>query len=157
MLFSSLRLMALYAIVSLAGCLSHESPVASKAGGEGDVDGDTVITRSVASDSDAAKHMEDECVTSDGNWLTDVWAVRLEAAADPVKVAKEYGAEYLGTVGALANTYLIQRPPHTVPENGPDPLANDPRVLWLERQIARQQFPRPDTKDGRDDACAADK
>ncbi len=74
---------------------------------------------------------------------TDTWAVRLAPGADPDKVAAAHGARNLGPIGSLEGYFLFHRPEASVPRTGPDPLARDPQVLWLERQVARQQTPKP--------------
>jgi hypothetical protein len=75
--------------------------------------------------------------------VTDTWAVRLVPGADPDSVAVEHGAQNLGALGTLKDHFLFYRPVASVPKSGPDPLARDVRVLWLKRQIARPQVPRP--------------
>jgi hypothetical protein len=62
---------------------------------------------------------------------------------DPDAVAGKYGAKNLGPIGNLANTFLFWRPDGTVPESGPDPMASDPGVLWLEQQVLKKQYTRP--------------
>lgn len=74
---------------------------------------------------------------------TDTWAVRLKPGANADNVAEAHGAENLGPIGSLKDHFLFRRPETSVPKTGPDPLAMDSRVLWLERQMARQQMPRP--------------
>lgn len=74
---------------------------------------------------------------------TDEWAVQLIPGANPDEVATAYGAENLGQVGTLPNVYLFRRPNYQPDKTTPDPLAADPRVIWLEQQLARQQSPRP--------------
>jgi hypothetical protein len=74
---------------------------------------------------------------------TDIWAVRLVPGADPDVVARSHGAENLGPVGTLEDHFVFYRPKSSVPKTGLDPLAEDHRVLWVDRQIARQQTPRP--------------
>jgi hypothetical protein len=70
--------------------------------------------------------------------ITNEWAVQLAPAVDPYQLATEYGAENLGQIGTLQDTYLFKRPCKILlNENGLDPLAVDERVLWLEQQIAR--------------------
>lgn len=66
---------------------------------------------------------------------TDEWAVRLMPGTDPRAVAEDYGAVFLGPVGSLADVWRIRRPGFR-PE-GRDPLACDPRVTWIERQVQR--------------------
>ena len=73
---------------------------------------------------------------------TNEWAVRLAPGVDPYQLAVEHGAQNLGQVGALQDTYLFRRPCTILNNDGLDPLANDERVLWLEQQIARQQSKR---------------
>ena len=62
--------------------------------------------------------------------------------APSYQLAVEHGAQNLGQVGALQDTYLFRRPCTILNNDGLDPLANDERVLWLEQQIARQQSKR---------------
>ncbi len=75
--------------------------------------------------------------------ITNEWAVQLAPAVDANQLAAEYGAENLGQIGSLQDTYLFKRPCKIqLDQNGIDPLAQDVRVLWLEQQIARQQSKR---------------
>lgn len=74
--------------------------------------------------------------------VTDEWAVQLLPDVKPDDVAEDYDAENLGPVGTLPNIYLFRRPNYVQNETIPDPLAEDPRVVWLEQQVARQQQPR---------------
>jgi len=76
--------------------------------------------------------------------ITNEWAVRLVTGIDPDQLALEYGAENLGQIGTLQDTYLLRRPCKILNEDGLDPLAKDKRVLWLEQQVARQQNKRFD-------------
>jgi len=73
---------------------------------------------------------------------TNEWAVRLAPGVDPYQLAVEHGAQNLGQIGSLQDTYLFRRPCTILNNDGLDPLANDERVLWLEQQIARQQSKR---------------
>jgi len=68
--------------------------------------------------------------------------VRLVAGADPKEIAELYNAEFHGQIGALENTYLFKRPNFKLSPKETDPLAADPRVLWLEQQLSRKQQPR---------------
>lgn len=74
-----------------------------------------------------------------GSIITSEWAVRLAPDVDPDEFAMDYNAENLGQIGNLQDTYLFRRPCKILDENGIDPLTNDERVLWFERQAARQQ------------------
>ena len=74
--------------------------------------------------------------------ITDEWAVRLQAGTDPDALAQEYGAKLLKPIGSLKDTWLIQRPGFDLPDNS-DPLRQDKRVLWLERQIKHKVYHRP--------------
>lgn len=86
--------------------------------------------------------------------ITNEWAVRLVSGVDPDQLAHEYGAENLGQIGTLQDMYLFRRPCKILNEDGLDPLANDERVLWLERQIARQQNKRNGDQNNQPaDAC----
>ena len=71
--------------------------------------------------------------------VIDEWAVQLVADASPDDVAREYGAENLGPIGTLSGWYLFKRPQNV---SADDPLANDPRVMSLEQQVATQKQPR---------------
>jgi len=73
---------------------------------------------------------------------TDEWAVQLVPGTDPDEIAKQYDAENLGPIGTLPNAYLFRRPNYTPDDTTSDPLAEDPRVVWLEQQYARQRHPR---------------
>lgn len=89
-----------------------------------------------------------------GSVTTSEWAVRLASGVDPDEIAMEYGAENLGQIGTLQDTYLFRRPCKILNEDGLDPLANDERVLWLERQVARQQSKRSGDQNEQDaDGC----
>ncbi|HEV8634173.1 MAG TPA: S8 family serine peptidase [Chloroflexota bacterium] len=68
--------------------------------------------------------------------LTDEWAVRLVPGADPNDVAAQAGAVNLGGVGMLRDVYVLQG------QLSRARLLSDPRVLWVEQQIAVQQHPR---------------
>ncbi|MBI5944986.1 MAG: hypothetical protein HY864_11505 [Chloroflexi bacterium] len=86
--------------------------------------------------------------------ITNEWAVRLATGVDPDQLALEYGAENLGQIGTLQDTYLFRRACKILNEDGLDPMANDERVLWLERQIPRQQNKRNgDQNEQPADAC----
>lgn len=73
---------------------------------------------------------------------TDDWAVQLSAGVNPNAVAARYGFVNLGQVGTLPNVYLFRRPPGQAGQADPDRLRAAPEVVWLQRQFARQQYPR---------------
>lgn len=83
---------------------------------------------------------------------TDEWAVRLAGGTDPDTTAKQLGAENLGQIGTLRETFLFRFP-------RPDPqvdllaaeqsdlltarlLRADTHIEWFEQQFARQQHTR---------------
>jgi len=73
--------------------------------------------------------------------LTDNWAIRLQKGVDPRLFSDEYGAVFLGAIGSLSDTWLIQRPGFDLPDNR-DPMRQDSRILWLERQIKQKMHHR---------------
>lgn len=66
---------------------------------------------------------------------TDKWAVRLAPDTDPDELASRLGAENLGQIGSLADTYLFRFSDSELA----DRLRVAPQVWWSERQFARQQ------------------
>ena len=77
---------------------------------------------------------------------TDEWAIRLHAGTDPEVLANEYEAIFLGAIGSLQDTWLLRRPGFDLPDSS-DPLRQDKRVLWLERQIKHKVYHRPSESD----------
>ena len=74
--------------------------------------------------------------------ITNQWAIKLAPGTDPEALAKEYGAKLLKPIGSLKDTWLLQRPDPSLPDNR-DPLRQDNRVLWLERQFKHKVYKRP--------------
>lgn len=70
--------------------------------------------------------------------VTDEWAMRLKPGTDPRLIANRYRAEYIGPIGSLKDTWLIRRPAFNRPDSE-DPLRQDSRVLWLQRQVRQMQ------------------
>ncbi len=92
--------------------------------------------QTTSAQSQPAEKQTDEIITNE-------WAVQLAPAVDADQLAAEYGAENLGQIGNLQDTYLFKRPCKILlDQNGLDPLTQDVRVLWIEQQIARQQSKR---------------
>lgn len=67
------------------------------------------------------------------------WAVELLPGSDPEAVAGDHHAENLGPVGTLPDTYLFQIQCGEFPDPDIASLGSDPRVVWLEQQIPKQQ------------------
>ena len=78
--------------------------------------------------------------------LTDNWAIRLQTGTDPRALAQDYGAVFLGSIGSLSDTWLIQRPGFDLPGDH-DPMRQDSRILWIERQIKQKMHHRPAKSD----------
>jgi uncharacterized protein YceK len=103
----------------------------------------TVQTTPVSQDEASTQPPKEQTISITSN----EWAVRLASGVDPYQLAIEHGAQNLGQIGTLQDTYLFKRPCKILDDNGLDPLANDERVLWLEQQIARQQSKRSGAQD----------
>lgn len=73
---------------------------------------------------------------------TNEWAIKLPSGVDPDALAAQHGFENLGQIGPLENFYLFRRPTGGVTTADVNGLSADSRVLWLEQQIARQQYAR---------------
>jgi len=80
------------------------------------------------------------------NQVTDQWAIQLIPGTDPITFAKEYDAKLLRPIGSLKNTWLLLRPDFNLPDDR-DPLRQDTRVIWLERQVTHQLHKRPPKPD----------
>ena len=93
------------------------------------ITGCTTIQTAPASQDESTSQSPNEQTRS---ITTNEWAVRLAPGVDPHQLAMEYGAQNLGQIGTLQDTYLFRRPCTILNDDGLDPLANDERVLWLE-------------------------
>jgi subtilisin-like proprotein convertase family protein len=79
---------------------------------------------------------------------TDEWAVRLATGTNPNAIARELGAENLGAIGTLRDTFLFRFPRPDLPIDNPlleqfdlataDLLGADARIAWFEQQVARR-------------------
>jgi hypothetical protein len=74
---------------------------------------------------------------------TNEWAVQLAPGVNPNILAAEYDAINLGPIGNLPRVYLFRRPSRDPYNTDSDPLAEDPRVEWIEQQYERKRSTRP--------------
>lgn len=82
---------------------------------------------------------------SDKRITSEDWAMRLTPGENPDHLAISMGAENLGQIGLLANTYLFRFPGTRTRDQSSatrDRLKKESRVEWYEQQEARWRFPR---------------
>jgi subtilisin-like proprotein convertase family protein len=79
---------------------------------------------------------------------TEKWAVRLRPGEEPDNAAKSMGAENLGQIAYLPNTYLFRFPDAETSLAISGSLKRDNRIEWYEQQVARWRFPKgePETE-----------
>lgn len=78
---------------------------------------------------------------------TDEWVIELGSHQDPRSVAAAIGAELLGPVGAIPNTYLFRMAEEDLQKAGYEArararIAGSGKFRLVEQQVARQYFPR---------------
>ncbi|MDM8524962.1 S8 family serine peptidase [Desulfococcaceae bacterium HSG8] len=77
--------------------------------------------------------------------MTDKWALRLEPGENPDQLAENMGAENLGQIGYLPDTYLLLFPNSRKRSRSlttKEQLQTDSRIKWHEQQVARWRFPK---------------
>ena len=73
--------------------------------------------------------------------ITNIWAVKLSINENPFMVAKQLGAENLGQVGELPDTYIFLFS-HKLIKNSEILLKKNTRIKWYERQIKKKRYTR---------------
>lgn len=73
---------------------------------------------------------------------TNKWAVQVQPGSDPDQLAQSMGAENLGPVGTLENTYLFHIPGSEEVSAAAEMFATDSKVVWFEQQVAYQRVKR---------------
>lgn len=82
----------------------------------------------------------------DSRILTEKWAVRLRPGRDPDNVANALGAENLGQIAYLPNTYLFCFPDTETSLAISGDIKKENRIEWYAQQVARWRFPKHNTR-----------